>query len=115
MRLWLDAQLPPSLSPWLQQEFRLEAVEHVADLGLLHAPDEEIFEAREAGATVASKDHDFVDLLDRRGPSPKVLWITCGNMSNATLREVLGKTLTEALAALEAGEPMAEVSGARSS
>ena len=116
MKLWLDAQLPPALSPWLQQEFGLAVVEHVADLGLLHASDEEIFEAaREADATVASKDRDFVDLLDQRGPPPKVLWITCGNMSNAALRGVLENTLTEALAALEAGEPLAEVSRARPS
>ena len=88
----------------------------MADLGLLHASDGEIFEAaREADATVASKDRDFVDLLDQRGPPPKVLWITCGNMSNAALRGVLENTLTEALAALEAGEPLAEVSRARPS
>lgn len=49
MKLWLDAQLPPSLCDWLSTEFGIEA-EAVRSVGLLHAEDEEIFAAaRSAG------------------------------------------------------------------
>jgi predicted nuclease of predicted toxin-antitoxin system len=36
-----------------------------------------------------TKDSDFVALLDRFGPPPQVIWITCGNTSNARLKEIL--------------------------
>jgi predicted nuclease of predicted toxin-antitoxin system len=111
MKLWLDAQLSPSLSAWLQQSFAVDEVKHVVELGLLSAADEDIFQAaREAGATIASKDRDFIDLLDRLGPPPQVLWISCGNLTTPMLRRILIDTLPAALELLEAGEPLAEVS-----
>lgn len=113
MKLWLDAQLPPSMAAWMRVTFGVQTVDHVADLGLLGASDGEIFQAaRAAGAMVASKDRDFVDLLDRHGPPPQVLWITCGNTSNTRLRQILQTALPVALALLEAGEPFAEVGAA---
>jgi hypothetical protein len=30
-----------------------------------------------------TKDRDFVEMLQRLGPPPKVAWVTCGNTSNA--------------------------------
>lgn len=59
MRIWLDAQLPPGLCSWLEEEFDVQA-EAVRDLGLRDAKDPEIFAAaRERGAVVMSKDADF--------------------------------------------------------
>lgn len=60
-----------------------------------------------------TKDRDFVDLLSRLGPPPKVIWITVGNTSNQNLKRILSATLQEALTILEASEVLVEISEAR--
>jgi predicted nuclease of predicted toxin-antitoxin system len=86
----------------------------VRDLKLREAKDLAIFRAaREAGAVIMSKDSDFILLLERFGPPPQILWVTCGNTSNARMREVLLKSFPEARARLEQGEPLVEISDAR--
>jgi len=68
-------------------------------LGLRDAKDPPIFQAaRAADAVVMTKDSDFVEMLHRLGPPPKVLWVTCGNTSNAQLREILSRQLPTAVA-----------------
>jgi predicted nuclease of predicted toxin-antitoxin system len=57
-----------------------------------------------------TKDHDFIPLLDRLGAPPQIIWITCGNTSNARLKEILKATLPKALQLLEAGEKLVEIS-----
>jgi len=114
MKVWVDAQLPPSLCNWLESEHGLTAVP-VRSLGLRDAGNVEIFEAAgQAGAVIMSKDADFAELVQQRGPPPQVLWVTCGNTSNRGLRRFLSETLVLALGLLEAGEPLvrlAEVPG----
>ena len=113
MILWIDAQLSPTLARWLSDTFGVTA-HAVRDVGLRAAKDLPIFHAaREAGAVIMSKDSDFVLLLERLGPPPQILWVTCGNTSNARLREVLRKSFPEARARLEQGEPLVEISDAR--
>jgi predicted nuclease of predicted toxin-antitoxin system len=90
-------------------EFDLEA-SAVRDLGLRDAKDREIFDAaRKDGVVVMTKDRDFVELVERLGPPPQVLWLTLGNTSNRRLREVLGASLTTALEVLRRGEPVVEL------
>ena len=60
-----------------------------------------------------SQDSDFVLLMDLFGPYPQILWVTCGNTSNARLRDVLRKGFLEARARLKQGEPLVEISDAR--
>jgi predicted nuclease of predicted toxin-antitoxin system len=109
MIIWLDAQLPPSAATWITATFGIEA-HAVRDLGLRDAKDSPIFEAaRAADAVVMTKDSDFVEMLQRLGPPPKVLWVTCGNTSNAQLREILSRQLPAAVARLEAGENLVEI------
>lgn len=106
--LWIDAQLPPQLAVWLRTEFGHDAVA-LRDLGLRDAADRTIFSrAREASAILLSKDVDFVDLIDRMGSPPKLIWLTCGNVSNEALRELLLLRLAGALRALES-EDIVEV------
>ncbi len=101
MKIWIDAQLSPSIAEWITSTFDVEA-HAVRTLGLRDAEDYEIFRAaREENAVVLTKDRDFVDLLDRFGPPPKVIWLTCGNTSNPRLQEILNEHLREALAFLE--------------
>lgn len=58
-----------------------------------------------------TKDSDFVDLVDRLGVPPQIIWLTCGNTSNARLREILSLTLPEALEILSSGERLVEIKG----
>jgi predicted nuclease of predicted toxin-antitoxin system len=111
MTLWIDAQLPPAIAPWIAERFGVEAIP-VRELGLRQAKDTEIYRAaRDAGAVVLTKDADFPHLLSRRGPPPKVLWLTCGNTSRARLQEILARALPQALVLLEAGESLVQISG----
>ncbi len=70
----------------------------------------EIFEAaRRENAIVMTKDNDFVLLLDSLGAPPQVIWVTCGNTSNARLKEILTNTLPKALELLQSGEELVEI------
>ena len=110
MTIWIDAQLSPALALWLTETFAEVEAFSAKFLGLRDAEDEEIFKAaREAEAVVMTKDQDFVALLDRLGPPPKVIWLTCGNTSNAHLKHLLGQTLPDALGLL-IKEPLVEIS-----
>jgi predicted nuclease of predicted toxin-antitoxin system len=60
---------------------------------------------------VISKDRDFVELIERLGPPPQVIWLTCGNTSNANLQSILIVTLPKAVALLQAGESLVEITG----
>jgi len=110
MTIWIDAQLAPGLALWLTEAFVEVEAFSVKFLGLRDAEDEEIFQAaREADAVVMTKDQDFVALLERLGPPPKVIWLTCGNTSNVRLKTLLSQTLPDALDLL-ANEPLVEIS-----
>jgi len=110
--IWLDAHLPPSVAPWLEATFRMGCVP-VRDLSLRDALDPPIFEAaRAAGAVMMTKDADFAEMVTRLGPPPQVLWLRCGNTSNAALRELLVRELPAALARLATGDPLIEVGAA---
>lgn len=110
--IWIDAQLPAALARWIRENFQIEA-QAVRDLGLRDAKDHVIFKAaRGAKAVVMSKDEDFRLLVERLGPPPQVLWVTCGNTSNARLREILKQSLPAALELLRRGEPLVEISDA---
>lgn len=113
LTLWLDAQLPPQLAHWITHTFgRAENIEAIAlrDLGLRDCADRDIYSrAKNAGVIVVSKDSDFVDLVQRLGSPPQLLWLTCGNLSNARLQAVFEKTLSQALALFREGRPVVEV------
>lgn len=111
LRVWIDAQLPPALARWLQTEHGVDAA-HVESLGLLRATDRDIFAAaRSAEVVVVAKDADFVTLLEQHGPPPQLLWVTCGNVSNARLREIFRAEWPRAATLLHAGEPLVELRG----
>ncbi|MFP4296943.1 MAG: DUF5615 family PIN-like protein [Spirulinaceae cyanobacterium] len=111
MTIWVDAHLSPAIALWIASTFEVEAVA-LRDIGLRDAEDSEIFEAAKAKkAIVMTKDRDFVDLVERLGSPPQILWLTCGNTSNARLREILSETLSRALELLAAGEMLVEIRG----
>ena len=111
MIIWVDAQLAPALAPWIEREFGIER-NALRDVGLRDATDWEIFKAGKARGTVMTKDSDFVKLQDQYGSPPQVIWLTCGNTSNRALRALLTGSLCQAIALLEAGEGLVEISTA---
>lgn len=110
MIVWVDAHLAPALAPWLAETFGVEAFS-ARFLRLQTAQDHKIFDAaRATGAVVLTKDEDFVHLVERLGPPPQVLWVTCGNTSNARLRQILTVRFPKAIELLRRGEPIVEIS-----
>jgi predicted nuclease of predicted toxin-antitoxin system len=108
--IWIDAQLSPALAAWVNRTYDDINAQSVRAVGLRDAKDEEIFQAaREANVIVMSKDSDFLNLLDRYGPPPKVIWVTCGNTSNERMRTILNRTLPSAVQMLEADETIVEI------
>ena len=59
-----------------------------------------------------TKDSDFVDLVCRLGTPPQIIWLTCGNVTNRYLRQILIVTLPDALERLRQGEIIVEISSA---
>ena len=111
MNLWLDAQLSPLLAKWISEHFTVTAVA-LRELGLRDAEDQRIFDAaRDQDAIVMTKDSDFVLLLDRFGPPPKINWIRCGNTSNERMQESLSKQLKTVLELLEGDDDLVEIRG----
>ncbi|WP_019500276.1 DUF5615 family PIN-like protein [Pseudanabaena sp. PCC 6802] len=109
--IWIDAHLSPAIATWITDTFGITAVA-LRDLGLRDAEDPEIFEAAKAqGVIFMTKDSDFVDLVERLAAPPQIIWLTCGNTSNARLREILSSTLPDALELLSSGEKLVEISG----
>lgn len=58
---------------------------------------------------VMTKDRDFVDLVNRLGTPPQVIWLTCGNTSNPRLKEILNNTLVDALTLIDSGDAVVEI------
>ena len=110
MKFWVDAQLPPALATWLSRQYAVDATS-LRDLGLRDAADIDIFRAAQQEKLVLiSKDSDFVDLVSRHGPPPQLIWVTCGNVTNARLQDVFSKTFPEATASLASGQAIVEIS-----
>jgi predicted nuclease of predicted toxin-antitoxin system len=106
---WIDAQLPPGLASWLSLNFQVEALALV-ELGLRDANDASIFDrARSADVVLVSKDSDFVELVSRHGPPPRLLWVTCGNVTNTRLRGVFTSVFGDACSLLEEGRAIVEI------
>ena len=94
--IWVDAQLSPALAPWLKNRFGIDAYS-ARYLNMMGAKDRQIFNAaRNANVVVLTKDTDFVLLQERFGAPPAIIWVRCGNTSNAYLKGVLERTFPEA-------------------
>ncbi len=93
MVIWTDAHLSLALAPWLQATFGVKAAPLRA-LRLRDTEDAAIFAAaRAAGAVLMTKDSDFVALLSRHGPPPRIVWLTCGNTQQRGAARNLGGDL----------------------
>jgi predicted nuclease of predicted toxin-antitoxin system len=110
--LWLDAQISPVMAVWLRMRFDVDALP-VRDLGLRDAEDPEIYAAaREANAVVMTKDSDFVEMLERYGPPPQILWLRSGNTTNTRLKQLLTQAFPAVWEMIQRGEPLVEIGDA---
>ena len=109
MILWLDAHLSPRTARWITKRFRV-AAKPLRELGLREAEDADIWTAaRDAEIVLVTKDADFEERVRRLGPPPQVIWLTCGNTSEARLKAILGGRLKVALDLIRSGEPLVEI------
>ena len=109
MTIWLDAHFSPRIARWMTDHFAVTAIP-LRDLGLREAEDDAIWEAaRKAGVVMMTKDADFEARVRRLGPPPHVLWFTCGNTTEARLKEMLAADLEIALELIRAGESLVEI------
>jgi predicted nuclease of predicted toxin-antitoxin system len=58
---------------------------------------------------MSSKDSDFVEMILRLGKPPQLLWITCGNVTNRRLQDLLSKVFVKAQKLLISGEEVVEI------
>ena len=106
----VDAQLPPALAEALRGA-GLQAI-HVADIGLLTASDQEIWnEAEGRSAILVTKDRDFSQLRAAKVDGPTILWIRIGNKDNRTLIAQILKALPAIVSAIARGERVIEFVG----
>ncbi|NWG52814.1 MAG: DUF5615 family PIN-like protein [Hydrogenophilaceae bacterium] len=111
MILWFDIMLSPDVAAWSAGNFSIETG-HLDSLGFRLATDRVIFEAARQNqvSAIITKDSDYLRLLERHGPPPAIIWLTCGNTSNEALKSLLTMRLHAALALIEGGEPLVELS-----
>jgi predicted nuclease of predicted toxin-antitoxin system len=108
--LLIDAQLSPGLAVWVKGHFGIDCFS-IGYIGYRDASDIDIYlKARELNAIVITKDEDFVRLLHQHGSPPRIIWLTCGNTSNARMREILEAYLLTSLEILETND-LVEISG----
>jgi len=111
MTIWIDAQLSPFIAAWINSNFPNIFAKSLRSLGLRDASDYNIFQqARKANIILMSKDQDFVKLIELHGVPPKLIWITCGNTSNAAMCEILKNSLPQAITLLSTSEDIVEIS-----
>lgn len=111
MTIWVDAQLSPFIALFINQTFPEINAVSVRSLELLTATDHAIFmAARNAQATILSKDADFVKMIALFDVPPQLIWVTCGNTSNRRLCEILQNNLLQAVQLLLDGEKIVEIS-----
>ena len=108
MRFLIDAQLPPGLAKFIQENGH-EAL-HVTEINLGRHDDVQICDyARLNGYTILTKDQDFMDRwLISREKAPVVL-IRLGNCTNRALWQWLAPLLAEIVDRLKAGDMLIEL------
>lgn len=88
MRLLYDENLSARLVAALSDVYPDSA--HLADAGLLGAPDGAVWDyAATGGFVLVTKDEDFQRLSVVRGPPPKVVWVRLGNCATADVARLL--------------------------
>lgn len=109
VRFVVDAQLPPLLARYLEEQGH--EAEHVDQAGLRSATDRKIWDyALARNAALITKDEDFITMRALRAQGPAVIWIRLGNTTRRTLLAHIGVVLSAVIEALDRGETVIEIS-----
>ena len=107
-RFLIDAQLPPGLAVHLREYGHV--AEHVNRVRLGGTTDIAVWNyAKRHGATLITKDEDFLALARRERSGPQVVWIRIGNIGNDALWRRIEPVLNDIIESLKAGERIVEV------
>jgi predicted nuclease of predicted toxin-antitoxin system len=88
MKLLFDQNLSPKL-PARLADLHPDS-DHVINLGLDQATDEEVWDYAEAnGFTIVTKDSDYPNLVALRGHPPKVIWLRLGNCTTQQVADAI--------------------------
>ena len=110
MKIWVDAHISPAIARWIHDRFSIEAYP-LRELGLREADDDVIYQrAKDEQVVFMTKDEDFVNLLERYGSPPMVIWLTCGNTSNRELKRILEIHFEKVCQLINSGEDLVEIS-----
>ena len=108
MRFIVDTNLPPALAVWLVAE-GFDA-QHTKDIGLELAKDRAIWNhARAVGATIITKDEDFVLLQVADPTGPAVVWVRIGNAVKRVMLQRLAPVWPSVMAKLQQGDRIVEI------
>jgi len=108
VKLLLDAQLPPALARWLQEQGH--EAQSVREFGLHEAEDSAIWEhARQTDALIMTKDEDFAARARQEPAGPVVVWLRVGNSSNTALQVWLAPRLPGIMQLVTQGSRLVEV------
>lgn len=108
VRFLVDAQLPPALARWLSAQGH--KAEHVLDFAYLQATDRAIWaRALSTGATIVTKDRDFVTLRSMDPSGVPVVWVRIGNTMRRALLAAFARVIPDIERALASGETLVEV------
>lgn len=96
--IWIDANLPPSLAKWITHSLG-HAAYSFAFLGALTSNDFSVFQNAKArnNIIILTKDEDYVSLVEKYGPPPKIIWVTIGNCSKEKLKELIMSKMPSAI------------------
>ncbi len=108
VKFLVDAKLPPALAQWLREHGH--QAQHVEDLDLRHAEDQEIWmHALNLSTVLITKDQDFAERAARDPDAPRIVWLRVGNTTNPALVQWLAPKLQNVIALLERGDALIEV------
>ena len=88
MKLLFDENLSSKLCQALADLFPDSS--QIRLLGLERADDLDVWRyAKANGFTLLSQDADFAEMASILGPTPKVIWLRCGNQPTSTIETIL--------------------------
>lgn len=92
MKLLFDQNISPRIVKRLESSF--QGSKQVRHVDLEDASDNDIFEfARAEGFTIVTFDSDFIDLNTLRGFPPKIIWLRTGNLTTASISDLMTNNL----------------------
>ena len=107
MKFLIDAQLPPALARWVQEQGY--DAQHVEILGLGDAEDHVIWtQAITIDAIIITKDEDFAARAAREATAPVIVWLRIGNATNHVLIQWLEPRWTQIVSLLNDGHQLIE-------